>query len=415
MKNNMEGNRIKVLVVPSDHFGCGLYRSVSPHVYLDKLYGSMFDVEINYNPNFADLASFDKYDIIHIHKGIYNNMVQFWNFLDYCKEHKITTIMDIDDNWDVGPQHPLYHSIKKQKIDEKIIENIKKFDYVTTTTDIFASKIRKYNKNVFVFPNAVDPEEEQYQPVKNPSNRLRFGFVMGSSHEKDMEQFIGVVNALPKDILDKIQIVLCGYDLRGTMSVVNEKGETVEERPIKPEESVWYTYEKIVTDNYKICSPMYTDFLHKFLNNVQWPMVDNEPYRREWTKDVSDFAMHYRNIDVLFAPLAENNFNLVKSELKFIEGGFTKTAVVATNFGPYTIGSKSLFKYGGEIDPDGNCILVDPSKKHKAWGQAIKKLVQHPEYIEIMTTNMYNTVKDKYDIRNVTANRAEWYKSIVKK
>ena len=407
--------KIKVLVVPSDHFGCGLYRSVSPHVQLDKLYGSIFDVEINYSPNYLDLPSFDKYDIIHIHKGIYSDMNMFWKFLDYCKEHKITTVLDLDDNWDVGPQHPLYHNIKRNQIDKKIIENIKRFDYVTTTTPIFAEKIKKYNENVFVFPNAVDPDEEQYKPIKNPSDRIRFGFVMGSSHEKDMEQFIGVVNALPKDILDKIQIVLCGYDLRGTITTVDERGNTVGERPIKPEESVWYTYEKIVTDNYKICSPEYKDFLLKFLNNVQWPLVQNEPYRREWTRDIDNFAMHYRNIDVLFAPLAENPFNLVKSELKFIEGGFTKTAVVATDFGPYTIGSKSLFKYGGEIDPEGNCILVEPEKKHKAWGQAIKKIVQHPEYIEIMTNNMYNTVKDKYDIKNVTADRAEWYKSILKK
>jgi len=33
----------------------------------------------------------------------------------------------------------------------------------------------------------------------------------------------------------------------------------------------------------------------------------------------------------------------------------------------------------------------------------------------MMTDNMYETVKDKYDIRNVTKIRADWYKSIVKK
>lgn len=410
-----EKKKIKVLVVPSDTFGVGLYRSVSPHTQLDKLYHDDFDVEINYQPQWGNHESFDKYDIIHIHKGVYQNMEQFWEFLDYCKEKKITTVMDIDDNWDVGPQHPLYITNKNMHIPEKIITNLGKFDYVTTTTPIFADKIKKYNKNVFIYPNAIDPEEEQYKPTKNPSQRLRFGFVMGSSHEKDMEQFIGVVNALPKDILDKIQIVLCGYDLRGTVNIVDQSGKMVGQRPIKPEESVWYTYEKICTDNYNVVSPEYKEFLHKFLKGVQWPMVDQEPYRREWTKDVDSFAMHYRNVDVLFAPLDENPFNEVKSELKFIEGGFTRTAVIASKFGPYTIGSKSLFKYGGEIDPEGNCILIDPMKKHKAWGQAIKKLVQNPEYIEIMRENMYNTVKDKYDIRNVTAQRAEWYKSIVKK
>lgn len=412
----MADKKINVLVVPSDTFGVGLYRSVSPHTQLDKLYGEEFEVEINYTPNWADLDSFKKYDIIHIHKGLYNNMEIFWSFLDFCKENNITTIMDIDDNWDVGPQHPLYLSNKAMKVPEKIIENIKRFDYVTTTTEIFANKIKKYNKNVLVFPNAVDPTEEQYQPIKNPSNRLRFGFVMGSAHEKDMEQFQGVVNMLKtKGLSDKIQIVLCGYDLRGTVNLINQDGTPAGSRPIKPMESVWYSYEKTCTDNYNSCSPEYKEFLHKFLKNVQWPMVDNEMYRREWTKDVTDFAKHYRNIDVLFAPLNANPFNEVKSELKFIEAGFTHTAVIATNFGPYTIGSKPMFEKGGVLNEDGNCILIDKDARAKDWVKVIAKLVENPELITKLQNNLYESVKDKYDIRNVTKTRADWYKSIIKK
>lgn len=411
----MDNKRINVLVVPSDKFGVGFYRSVNPHTYLDKLYSNEFDVEINYQPNYLDLESFKKYDIIHIHKGLISDMNVFWNFLDYCKANKITTVMDIDDNWDVGPQHPLYATYKKLGLDKMIVENLKRFDYVTTTTDIFANKIRKYNQNVFVFPNAIDPTDDQYSSVKNPSQKIRFGFVMGSAHEKDMEQFRGVFASLPQDVRDKMQVVLCGYDLRGTMSVIDKDGNTIEQRPIKPEESVWYSYEKTCTNNYSLCTPAYSDFLHRFMKDVQWPMVDNEFYRREWTKDVSEFAKHYRNLDVLFAPLDCNNFNEVKSELKFIEAGFTRTAVIATNYGPYTIGSKSLIKFGGDIDPEGNCILIDDRKKHKDWKKAIIKLVNNPELIKQLQDNMYDNVKDKYDIRNVTKNRAEWYKTIIKK
>lgn len=408
--------KYNVLVVPSDKFGCGLHRSLNPHIQLDKLYGDKFNVEINYSPNWADLASFDKYDIIHIHKGLYNDMETFWKFLDYCKEHKITTIMDIDDNWDVGPQHPLYLTNKSMKVPEKMIENIKRFDYVTTTTEIFANKIRKYNKNVFVYPNAIDPEEEQYLPIKNESKRIRIGFVMGSAHEKDMEQLKGFSNMLGgMGILDKIQIVLCGYDLRGTVNIVNQQGVMVGQRPIKPTESVWYSYEKTCTDDYKICSPAYKDFLHKFLKGVQWPLVENEPYRREWTKDVDNYATHYRNVDILLAPLDPNPFNEVKSELKFIEAGFTHTAIIATNFGPYTIGSKNMFEKGGIINDEGNCVLIEPSKRPKDWVKVIKKLIDNPELITKLQDNLYNSVKDKYDIRNVTKARAEWYQSIIQK
>ena len=410
-----ENRKIKVLVVPSDHFGVGFYRSVQPHVKLDEMYGDEFDVDIEYNPNWFDLQSFDKYDIIHFHKGLFGNMEVFWNALRYFKEHNIVTIMDIDDNWDVGQYHPLYLSNKASKAPEKITTNLKMVDYVTTTTPIFANKIRKYNPNVFVYQNAIDPDDEQYQPIKNPSERIRFGFVMGSSHERDMEQFNGVVNTLPKDVLDKIQFVLCGYDLRGNVNIVNSEGKQIGSRPIQPMESVWFKYETIVTDNYKIVSPEYKNFLFKFEPNSQWPNVENECYRREWTKDINSFATHYRNIDVLFAPLDTNQFNEVKSELKFVEAGFTHTAIICTNFGPYTIDSKPLFKFGGEIDYDGNCILIDPAKKHKGWAQAIKKLVANPDLITLLQNNMYEHVKDTYNIKNVTTRRADWYKSIVKK
>ena len=386
--------KINVLVIPSDHAGCGLYRSVSPHTKLQELYGEEFDVEINYEPNWLDLESFNKYDIIHIHKGLYRDMEPFWNALNYFKEHNIVTIIDVDDNWDVGQFHPLAASNRAIKAPEKITKNLTLCDYATTTTEIFANKIRKFNKNVFVYPNSVDPTEEQYQPIKNPSNRLRFGFVMGSSHERDMEQFKGVVNSLDKSILDKIQFVLCGFDLRGTVNTVDKNGNITGSRPIEPKESVWYKYEQNVTDNYKTVSPEYYDFLMKFVNEP-WPNVDNEPYRREWTLGVTEFAKHYRNVDVLLVPLDTNQFNEVKSELKFIEAGFTQTAVVCSDFGPYTLGSKSLFKKGGEIDEEGNCILIDPAKKHKDWAKAIKKLVNNTEYITLLQNNMYEHIKDK--------------------
>ena len=155
--------------------------------------------------------------------------------------------------------------------------------------------------------------------------------------------------------------------------------------------------------------------MQQFIPNSQYPGVRDEFYRREWTKDVNNFATHYRNIDVLLAPLDTNSFNEVKSELKFAEAGFTHTAVICTNYGPYTIGSRSLFKKGGEIDPEGNCILIDPTQAHKAWFKAIKKLADQPELIKLLQDNMYEHVKDDYDINNVTAKRAQWYKEIVKK
>jgi len=63
---------------------------------------------------------------------------------------------------------------------------------------------------------------------------------------------------------------------------------------------------------------------------------------------------------------------------------------------------------------DGNALLVDESRNHSDWSKYIKKLVTNPNLIKDMGERLYETVKDTYDLRVVTKNRAEWYKSLIK-
>lgn len=70
---------------------------------------------------------------------------------------------------------------------------------------------------------------------------------------------------------------------------------------------------------------------------------------------------------------------------------------------------------GGEINPEGNCILVDSARAHKDWAKAIKKLVEHPEYVTMLQDNLAKHVEENYNLEKWTAIRAEWYKSIVKR
>lgn len=51
-------------------------------------------------------------------------------------------------------------------------------DVVTTTTHIFADLIKKHNKNVYIFPNALTPEDERFKVNETTSERLRFGMIM---------------------------------------------------------------------------------------------------------------------------------------------------------------------------------------------------------------------------------------------
>ena len=400
--------KIKMLVIPSDRTGVGKFRSVDPHVYIAEHYGDEFDVDIVYNMPNGDLEAFLKqYDLIHIHKQLDKQC----KIIDMIKFLGIPVILDIDDHFKLGNDHPMSITAKKERWHEPIINHLKKADYVTTTTPIFADVIKQYNKNVKVFPNAINPEEKQYAVAKNPrTDKLRVGIICGSSHLKDLELLSGIATQVNKN---KVQFVLCGFDTRGTRTIYKDNGE-VETRPIYPQESVWCDYEKIFTDNYRTISPEHKDFLMKYMAGVDDPFT-NEPYRRMWTRHINDYATHYQNVDVLIAPLKENDFNKVKSELKEIECGFTHTAFIGQNFGAYTINLVPMIEKGGKINEKGTALLVDSSKNHKQWAKYINKLADDADMLKKLQDNLYNFVKDRYSLAEICKQRVEFYKSIVNK
>lgn len=400
--------KIKILVIPSDKSGCGKFRSVDPHVYIAEHYGDEFDVDIVYNMPNGDLEAFLKqYDLIHIHKQLDKQC----KIIDMIKFLGIPVILDIDDHFKLGNDHPMSITAKKERWHEPIINHLKKADYVTTTTPIFADVIKQHNKNVKVFPNAINPEEKQYAVAKNPrTDKLRVGIICGSSHLKDLELLSGIATQVNKD---KVQFVLCGFDTRGTRTIYKDNGE-VETRPIYPQESVWCDYEKIFTDNYRTISPEHKDFLMKYMAGVDDPFT-NEPYRRMWTRHINDYATHYQNVDVLIAPLKENDFNKVKSELKEIECGFTHTAFIGQNFGAYTINLVPMIEKGGKINEEGTALLVDSSKNHKQWAKYINKLADDADMLKKLQDNLYNFVKDRYSLAEICKQRVEFYKSIANK
>ena len=400
--------KIKMLVIPSDRTGVGKFRSVDPHVYIAEHYGDEFDIDIVYNMPNGDLEAFLKqYDLIHIHKQLDKQC----KIIDMIKFLGIPVIIDIDDHFKLGNDHPMSITAKKERWHEPIINHLKKADYVTTTTPIFAEVIKQHNKNVKVFPNAINPEEKQYAVAKNPrTDRLRVGIICGSSHLKDLELLSGIATQVNKD---KVQFVLCGFDTRGTRTIYKDNGE-VETRPIYPQESVWCDYEKIFTDNYRTISPEHKDFLMKYIAGVDDPFT-NEPYRRMWTRHINDYATHYQNVDVLIAPLKENDFNKVKSELKEIECGFTHTAFIGQNFGAYTINLVPMIEKGGKINEEGTALLVESSKNHKQWAKYINKLADDADMLKKLQNNLYNFVKDRYSLAEICKQRVEFYKSIVNK
>jgi glycosyltransferase involved in cell wall biosynthesis len=139
---------------------------------------------------------------------------------------------------------------------------------------------------------------------------------------------------------------------------------------------------------------------------------ENENYVRVWTKPVTSYAKNYSKFDISLAPIQNHIFNRMKSQLKVIEAGFYKKALIASNVGPYTIDLKHALHQGKFTD--GNALLVNENNNHSDWAKNIKKLVDNPSMIVDLGERLYETVKDKYDLNQVTKTRSEFYKSLIK-
>jgi glycosyltransferase involved in cell wall biosynthesis len=403
--------KIKVLVLPSDQSGVGKYRSIDPHVKLQNMYPEEFHIDVDYQPKVDDINYFKKYQIVHFHRSIGQDYEKSLSLINKLKLEGIIVVGDIDDYWLPTKEHPIQQLILANKTHEKIVQNLKSASYVTTTTDIFANEIRKFNKNVIVLPNAIDPQDPQYNEETLPSDKIRVGWLGGSSHLHDLKLLDGTVSKLSQ-IQDKLQFYVCGFDTRGMVTEINKQTGEKKQRPINPEETVWVKYEEIFTNNYKIVTPKYKEFLDKFTDETYFGSLNNENYVRVWTKPVTSYAKNYSKFDISLSPIQNHIFNRMKSQLKVIEAGFYKKALIASNVGPYTIDLKHALHQGKFTD--GNALLVNENNNHSDWAKNIKKLVENPSMIVDLGERLYETVKDKYDLNQVTKTRSEFYKSLIK-
>ena len=124
----------------------------------------------------------------------------------------------------------------------------------------------------------------------------------------------------------------------------------------------------LLKDKTSVMSRFDKDYLLKF-RQEPWS-GDKQFYNRVWTEPVTSYAKNYAKFDVSLAPIMNHMFNRVKSQLKVIEAGFYKKALIASNIGPYTIDLKHAMKNGQFTD--GNALLVDEVKNHSDWAKHIK-------------------------------------------
>ena len=233
-------------------------------------------------------------------------------YIDFLHSKGIKVIFEIDDYWNLPETHAEWIKYRIHQVSTQTIEAIKYSDAVFTTTERLASKIRVHNKQVYVVPNCLDLREKQWQTSKLEHPLVRFAYICGVHHKEDAT-ILQAPSTLMHEKLD-CQILLGGYN-------TNSAGhyQFIEER---------------LTDSYRALDQDYVDYL-KQNTQVQEHYSMFKKYRRLWAQPVNTYGMMYDHVDVAMVPLKPNEFNACKSELKIVEAGTKKCAVISSNVDPY--------------------------------------------------------------------------------
>jgi glycosyltransferase involved in cell wall biosynthesis len=425
-------NKTRILLIPSDLMGVGHFRSIWPAQSMQNNFANEIEVEIGIDIDINNIDYLSQFDIIHFHRQ-FGDYAKFPEISKKLREKGIIMIMDLDDYWEPPTTHPLYEIVKKEGLSAKILNNLKHVDCVTTTTEIFKKYILKYNPYVHIIPNALDMNHKMWKSEvqENKSGKCRISWIGGSSHLHDLlqlEDSMLKVN-LSQELENKYQIVMCGFDIRGTITEFRPDNSSTT-RPIKPHESIWNRFEQIFTSNYTLIkNKEYAEYL-KTIKKEDFEGFELENYVRRWTLPLTQYGKHYDYCDVCLAPLEDierykqlpdgeivsiydqrpgtvktrpHIFNEVKSELKIIEAGMKGKVLIAQDFGIY----KKLIKNRE------NGILIPTFDNKKGWHRAIKEIILNPELREKLANNLHNFVKDKYELKNVTKERVDFYKKII--
>ena len=397
---------IKVLVLVSDTDGVGFWRNFMPHLTIND---PEFEIDIRMlqdgTLNLLDPHFMGQYNILFYNKSIpFAKPEYIQAFNDLIKNFKIKIIFDIDDYWMLSSSHMNYDMWKKSKSDETILKSIKEADYVTTTTSLFADKIKEVNPNVEVLANAVNLEEQQWTFNRKSSEKIRFLWGGGISHIVDLRLLKPSFELFDKDFLKKSQVIMCGYDLRvRTPKGMIDKSD--------PRTNQWSFFEDIFSFKGKyVTNNEHRKYLQSYDNTGYGIKEDfiTEFYQRRWTRPILNYGHMYNEADVCLAPLKNNTmFNFFKSNLKVIEAGAHHCPIIASNYGPYTIDD-----IDGKKDGKRKGFLIDEGNP-RAWYEKMKYYVENPDAVKEHGENLYEYVKENLCIKVVGEKRKQLYELLL--
>lgn len=257
------------------------------------------------------------------------------------KQHNLKVIYDLDDDiWSVPTYNPIFSKMKNWILGFEVCARMA--DLITVSTEHLRLMVKKgLGKNcppVEVVENAVDhdwfrPIPSQYR--KKRDGKIVVGWAGTNTHTGDIDR---VLTLMPQILSENpnVDFEIVGHEIPPALQAF---GERVRERYFVP--------------------------IAEFASN--WA---------GWQWDVS------------LAPVAENAFNLSKSNIKMLEAAAVSIPCVASDFGEYR-------KFATHSRLLKKSVLCDSSKD---WKNRITALVRDEPFRKMVGAEMLSVSQKHYDI-----------------
>lgn len=263
--------------------------------------------------------------------------------------------VDIDDYWHLYPGHYFEKAWIEQDVPRQIVNNIIAADVVTCTNDRLKDYIAQYNSNVYVTPNALPFDDEQFS-IPSIFECVRDGFIYagGGSHQWD----VNLLRSSIKKLADE------KFTGKITLAGVTDAAPYVK-------------MSNVLSGNGRI------------LNFQKLPSESLESY-----------MSLYDHGEVSLAPLVDNKFNACKSNLKILEAGAKGMPIIVSNVGPYL---------------DDECPYIMRADKPMDFYKWLKYCNDNKnrEHLNDHAQSLSEYVRHNYDVRNMNYLRLEAFSSVV--
>lgn len=266
------------------------------------------------------------------------------------KKYGWKLVVDLDDHFDLYPEHIAYKGWVGWRMAQRIKESLMNSDYVTVTTSRLADAVRQYNKNIVVIPNALPFGEGQFINDRVEGDRVRFISAGGVTHLRDLKEIQNCFRKLERMDKGKYEMVLAGYD------EFDKSG-------------IWEKIEAVVKGGSKDYTRVYRLPLEMYMNA-------------------------FNNGDVVLAPLERNTFNTYKSQLRIVESGCKEMPIITSDWPPYS---------------DEPTDLIMRATTSNQWYDRIKYCIKNPSFVRERGEALGLYVREKYDLRKVNLLRAQLF------